>query len=48
MCQFQGAEFHLMLAEILARKDQNANAVIELNHSRVRAGLEPYLFYQQS
>jgi hypothetical protein len=41
---FRAPEFHLMRAEILARKDQNANAVIELNHSRVRAGLEPYLF----
>lgn len=41
---FRAPEFHLMRAEILARKDQFANAVIELNHSRVRAGLDAYVF----
>ena len=41
---FRSAEFHLMRAEILARKDQSANAVTELNLTRVRAGLAPYVF----
>ncbi len=41
---FRSAEFHLMRAEILARKDQPGNAVTELNLTRVRAGLDPYVF----
>ncbi len=41
---FRAAEFHLMRAEILARKDQPGNAVIELNHTRLRAGLDPYVY----
>jgi len=41
---FRAAEFHLMRAEILARKDQSANAVTELNQTRVRAGLDPYVY----
>lgn len=45
---FRSAEFHLMRAEILARKDQSANAVTELNLTRVRAGLAPYVFTNKS
>lgn len=41
---FRAAEFHLMRAEILARKDQAANAVVELNLTRLRAGLEAYVY----
>jgi len=41
---FRAAEFHLMRAEILARKDQSANAVSELNLTRKRAGLDTYVF----
>ncbi len=41
---FRAAEFHLMRAEILARKDQSANAVSELNLTRKRAGLDAYVF----
>lgn len=41
---FRSAEFHLMRAEILARKDQYTSAVTELNLTRVRAGLDPYVY----
>lgn len=41
---FRAAEFHLMRAEILARKDQSASAVIELDQTRKRAGLDAYVF----
>ncbi len=41
---FRAAEFHLMRAEILARKDQQANAVGELNLTRLRAGLPAYVY----
>lgn len=41
---FRAAEFHLIRAEILARKDQSASAVIELDQTRKRAGLEAYVF----
>ena len=41
---FRAAEFHLIRAEILARKDQSANAVSELNLTRVRAGLDAYVY----
>jgi starch-binding outer membrane protein, SusD/RagB family len=41
---FRAAEFHLMRAEILARKDQINNAIIEMDLVRQRAGLDPYEF----
>ncbi len=41
---FRAAEFHLMRAEILARKDQQANALGELNLTRLRAGLPAYVY----
>ena len=38
---FRAAEFHLMRAEILARKDDLTNALVELNLVKQRAGLAP-------
>lgn len=45
---FRAPEFHLMRAEILARRDQKDNAIIELNLSRKRAGLADYVWVDKN